>query len=242
MANNTTTNNMLLEFMKSFKIEINAGNAMMTEKINDKIEKIEKKINMKIDKHIESISVKIDTIDENIEKLKRATNENKTEACKMNERMNKRIDEIEKEMMTSREIRKRTMALKQKEKMLNDQPCGRMVATDQPSIVDTNVKYSSDWAKQLAALENDKALNNATMEDSTELETEATPAIWMEREEGSKRIENDWFDNAKGEKEKQMKSDQFRQQWTMRNASDTIPATRKEEESRSRKVKKSLQA
>ena len=99
-----TTNAMLLEFMKGFKSEINAGNAALSNKIEQKIETIDRKL----DKNIEKINVKIGNIDDAIDRLRIDSEENKVVVSNMSEIMNKRMDDLEKEMYRSDGIRKRT--------------------------------------------------------------------------------------------------------------------------------------
>ena len=132
------TNKMLLDFMKGFKEEINAGNVALSEKIEKKIENID----LKIDKNIEKINNKIMNIDDAIDKLRINTDENKVEARGMNERMSRRMDELEKEMNRSEEINRRTKELRNLERNLAVQPAGRNKTSE-------NLNYSSDWAKRL---------------------------------------------------------------------------------------------
>ena len=140
MTSTSTTNEMLLEFMKSFKAEVNTGNANMVEKINMKIENIDKKLDNRIGK----LSEKIDVIDDNLSRLKTVTEENKNEAREMDVRMTRRIEALEKEMDNSLEIRRRTLDLRKKEQNLVFQPTGSAAQSTQKSC---DLNYSSNWAK-----------------------------------------------------------------------------------------------
>ena len=112
-----------------------------------------------------------------MDEMKKVTEENRTEAIDMNKRMTKRILEIEKEMKRSLAIRKETNNLRQKEQDLQDQPVGRNEGINQTT---SEINYTSDWAKQLAAM--DKSTDNSqvpvTLSESAQ---EVTPSHWMER-------------------------------------------------------------
>ena len=193
---------MLMAFMRTFKEETNASNAALNENINKKIETLDKKLDKNIEKlsdKIVNMEEKIVNIDESMENLRLKTDGNRIETDKVNKRMLERINDIEKEMFKSKEIRKRTMDLRRREEDLTSLSAGR-------SEEARGMSFSSDWAKKLEAEEQRNNGRecveriNAEKIPNKRVEEAQVPSSWIERgREVPRTSDHDWFE---GDKEK----------------------------------------
>ena len=109
----------LMKFLQGFqqKMELNMEETKKSiETTNRSIE-----VNNRI------INGRLDGIDSEVKEVNRKILENESKSQDINERMDKRLSELEREMKNSVRLRRRSWEIKESEELLDDQPAGREV-------------------------------------------------------------------------------------------------------------------